>query len=271
MKTFSVRVVSAIIAILVLAATYYFLRADGLKIICLMAVILGARELSRMLFLPDDSVLLKITYFLLAIIIFSLAVYHLDFAAVSFSCLAILFFSLTLIRNQRFDDLESLSQFQAKGILGLFYIGLLPAFGCKLLFLKDGTLWFFTLLAIVLVGDTLAYITGMLWGKKKLMPDISPKKTVVGSFGGLVGSAIAACLMGTLLDHVPIYYLVLLGIMGGIFGQMGDLFESMLKRVAHVKDSGSIMPGHGGILDRIDGVLFTAPLVLAFASFFERV
>jgi phosphatidate cytidylyltransferase len=269
MKTFLTRSISAIVAVVVLCLIFYYFQADGLKIMCLFAVVLGARELSRMLFLPDDSVLLKISYFLLAIVIFSVAVYRLDYAAVSFSCFAILFFTLTLLRNRRFDDLSSLSQFQAKGILGLFYIGLLPAFGCKLLFLPNGTTWFFALLAIVLVGDTFAYLSGMLWGKKKLMPDISPKKTIVGSVGGLVGSMLAACLVGNFLDHIPVYYLILLGLVGGIFGQMGDLFESMLKRVAHVKDSGTLMPGHGGILDRIDGVLFTAPLVLAFASFFN--
>lgn len=238
--------------------------------ICFLAVILGTRELIRILFLPEDSLLLKIVYFVINVTVFALTVRFTEISAVIFAAASILFFSLSLIRNTRFEDISSLSQFQAKGILGLFYIGLLPAFACKLLYFNKGLAWFVSLLVIVFAGDIFAYLTGMAFGKRKLMPDISPKKTVEGSIGGLAGSIVFAVLMGRFLDQMPLSQLILMGLIAGAFGQMGDLFESMLKRVANIKDSGSIMPGHGGVLDRLDGVLFAAPFVLLFAYLFEN-
>lgn len=270
MKPFLTRAISAFLAAVGIFLIYYYYENSGLRIICFLAVVLGTRELIRILFLPEDSLLLKIIYFILNVTVFSLTVRFTEISSLIFSAAAILFFSLTLIRNKRFEDVTSLSRFQAKGILGLFYLGLLPAFACKLLYFQHGIIWFVTLLVVVFAGDIFAYLTGMLFGKKKLMPEISPKKTIVGSIGGLVGSIVLAIFMGRFLDHIPFAYLVVMGFIVGLVGQMGDLFESMLKRVANIKDSGSIMPGHGGVLDRLDGVLFAAPFVLLFAYFFEN-
>jgi phosphatidate cytidylyltransferase len=270
MKIFLTRFLSAALAAAGIFLLFHFFQLNGLRFLCFLAVVLGTRELIRILFLPDDSLLLKILYFVLNVAVFSLTVKFTEYSALIFSSFAILFFSLSLIKNERFEDLTSLSHFQAKGILGLFYLGLLPAFACKLLFFQNGLYWFVSLLVVVFAGDTFAYLSGMLWGNKKIMPIISPKKTIVGSLGGLVGSVVAALAMGTVLDQIPMVYLILMGLVAGTFGQMGDLFESMLKRVANRKDSGSIMPGHGGVLDRIDGVLFAAPFVLLFAYAFEK-
>jgi phosphatidate cytidylyltransferase len=101
------------------------------------------------------------------------------------------------------------------------------------------------------------------------MPQISPKKTIEGSIGGLFGSCLAAGLFHLKLPHIPLPALICLGFAVGLVGQMGDLFESMLKRVANQKDSGSLMPGHGGVLDRLDGVLFAAPVMFAGVSLLE--
>jgi phosphatidate cytidylyltransferase len=115
------------------------------------------------------------------------------------------------------------------------------------------------------VGDTSAYFAGRAWGKAKLAPNVSPGKTVVGAVAGLIGStAVAVALSATVLGELQVVGVGLLtaawiGLLLGAAGQIGDLTESMLKREAGVKDSGKVLPGHGGMLDRIDSLLFSVP------------
>jgi phosphatidate cytidylyltransferase len=172
--------------------------------------------------------------------------------------------------QQKFDDLESLSLFQAKSILGFFYIGLLPSFAFRIFDLPHGSIWFLLMLSVVFAGDTFAYLIGARWGKHKLMPKISPKKTVEGSLGGLIGSVVVASLFHVFIP-LPFESFIAMGLSIGIVAQLGDLFESMLKRVANRKDSGRLMPGHGGVLDRLDGVLFAAPIVFFFADWLDKI
>lgn len=117
-------------------------------------------------------------------------------------------------------------------------------------------------LAIVWSGDSAAYFGGKAWGRTKLAPHISPNKTVEGAVTGLIASAAAAWVAGTILslshNHIG---LLLCGLFGGGLGQIGDLFESSLKRFGGVKDSGHLVPGHGGLLDRVDALLFAAPMI----------
>lgn len=108
--------------------------------------------------------------------------------------------------------------------------------------------------------DTGAYFSGRSLGKRKLAPKLSPAKTVEGSIGGLVSAASVAVLLGLLL-RMPIDHALILGGLMGVFGQLGDLVESSFKREIGIKDFGSILPGHGGALDRFDSLLFTGPLV----------
>lgn len=111
-------------------------------------------------------------------------------------------------------------------------------------------------------GDTIAIFAGKLFGKHLLAPSISPKKTVEGAIGNLLACIGMACLLAAPLGY-PIGLAIGCGSIAGIFGQLGDLFESYVKRQAGVKDSGNLLPGHGGLLDRLDSVFFTAPLVMA--------
>ena len=132
-------------------------------------------------------------------------------------------------------------------------------------------LWNFAnpmLLAVVPLwgGDTAAIFVGKAFGKHPLAPTISPKKTIEGSIGNLLACLLVAVPLGIWIGY-PWWVGALCGGIAGVFGQMGDLFESFIKRQAGVKDSGSILPGHGGLLDRIDSVLFTAPLVLSILLF----
>ncbi|RYG26040.1 hypothetical protein EON82_04835 [bacterium] len=124
--------------------------------------------------------------------------------------------------------------------------------------------WFLSpaLMALVPVwaGDIAAIFTGKAFGKRPLAPKISPKKTVEGSVANLLAAVLVAWLLGRLL-HIPDVRAIGAGLAVGILGQAGDLFESWLKRRVDVKDSGTLLPGHGGVLDRIDSVLFAAPAV----------
>ncbi|EPZ46232.1 MULTISPECIES: phosphatidate cytidylyltransferase [Alicyclobacillus] len=123
-----------------------------------------------------------------------------------------------------------------------------------------GWFWLWLLLIAVWMTDTAAYFVGRFVKGPKLLPEISPKKTISGSVGGIFGGAIGAVIFGAIA--YPTYALwiyALLGAVISVFGQFGDLIESAYKRAANVKDSGKLLPGHGGMLDRIDSLLFASP------------
>ena len=147
-----------------------------------------------------------------------------------------------------------------------------------------GYLSFFVLLISFLIpifSDTFAYITGGIFGGKKLAPKVSPNKTISGAVGGLVWCVILTITVFCIFNSIPamatmfnstginLWKLAIISAIGSVFGQAGDLFESYLKRSANVKDSGKIMPGHGGMLDRFDSHIFVAPFIfIAFSILF---
>lgn len=132
--------------------------------------------------------------------------------------------------------------------------------------ISPGFWWVLTVLLGVWGFDTGAFFTGHFIGRHKLAPNISPAKTWEGVIGGMILSITAALLFTTLPLGVPWYLAILLGILIGVAATLGDLAESLIKRQTHVKDSGQIMPGHGGILDRIDSMLFAVIVVYIFAQ-----
>jgi phosphatidate cytidylyltransferase len=120
------------------------------------------------------------------------------------------------------------------------------------------------LLGVIWIGDAAAYYGGRSLGRHLLAPDISPKKTVEGAFAGLIGSVIAGVILGVLMTGNSPSILLVASFVAGCVGQTGDLVESAIKRSAGVKDSSSILPGHGGMLDRLDSVLFAGPVFYWF-------
>ncbi len=130
-----------------------------------------------------------------------------------------------------------------------------------------GAAWVFLVLAVAFAGDTAAFYVGRRWGRRKLCPNVSPGKTVAGALGGVGGSMVAGALVKLLgLPGVPWPELLLFCALAAVLGQLGDMFESILKRTSGIKDSGRLLPGHGGILDRIDALLFVAPAAYLFRT-----
>lgn len=270
MKTLIIRAISALIAILTVYGLYYFFQKDGFKILIIIGAIIGSFELMTILFKESESKSNKFVFYALLISVFALSSFFPSYSAIIFAFFSIVYLLFSILILHKFEDLNELNLFQAKSVLGFFYMGLLPSFMIRLLDIPNGIVWFTALLSIVFAGDIGAYLTGMLFGKRKIMPLISPKKTVEGSIGGIIFSMIAGLILGlNFLTHINLASLLLLSFSTSVVAQFGDFFESVLKRIAEVKDSGSIMPGHGGVLDRVDGVLFGAPIILFGAILLE--
>ena len=155
-------------------------------------------------------------------------------------------------------------------LLGLFYVPFFLGHFILMHKMEEGRLWILFTLVVVYCGDTAAYYVGRTWGRKKLAPEISPGKTVVGGAGAIGGSIAGALFFQFFfLPQLPAHHALFLAMGVGIIGQLGDLFESSLKRSAEVKDSGSLIPGHGGLLDRIDSVLFAGPFIYYYVWILE--
>jgi phosphatidate cytidylyltransferase len=152
--------------------------------------------------------------------------------------------------------------------LGWLYGGLLPAsiVGLRLRFGFD---WVILAFVVTWANDTFAYFAGLLFGRHKLYEKVSPKKTWEGFAGGALGSLVGAAAMQVfrLEAELPLGGALALGAGAAVLGPLGDLVESLLKRASGVKDSGRLIPGHGGLLDRIDALLFVAPWVYVFAAY----
>jgi phosphatidate cytidylyltransferase len=144
--------------------------------------------------------------------------------------------------------------------LRLFEDGLGPVATLAGLELTRGHVWIALALALTFSCDSAAYLVGRFLGRRPLLPRISPKKTVEGTAAGVVGAAAATLLLAPLLD-LGIGWALLIGLAGGAAAILGDLAESLLKRAAGVKDSGRLFPGHGGLLDRLDSLLFVFVVV----------
>jgi phosphatidate cytidylyltransferase len=155
-------------------------------------------------------------------------------------------------------------------LFGIMYVSWLLS---HLVFLRglvpNGTRLVFYLLLVVWAGDTGAYYIGSTLGRHKLAPVISPKKSIEGAVGGLAASMLASAVAKwTFLPLLNYADVVALGLGLAVIAQIGDLCESLLKRAVNVKDSGAILPGHGGLLDRLDGVMFAAPVLYYYALVF---
>jgi phosphatidate cytidylyltransferase len=176
-----------------------------------------------------------------------------------------------LIALWRLRDLESAALRGMAAVAAPLYVGGLLA--CLALLRRDGGALgpYYVLLALKLswLADTGGYFAGRFLGKngKKLHPRVSPKKTLIGFWGSLLGATTGVLIAKVwYLSHAPLAELLVLGLVAGSLGQLGDLTESMLKRSTGIKDSGALIPGHGGILDRVDALLVVSPVLYLYTA-----
>ena len=168
-----------------------------------------------------------------------------------------------------FREIPTVANRFAATVAGIVYAGFLTTYLAKLKLIDPNHVGDTVVIVLLVawVADTGGYFAGRFLGKAKLYEAVSPKKTWAGAYGGLAGSLLGvAVLKIAFADWLTWLDVVLIAIPGGILGQMGDLAESLIKRAVGVKDSGALLPGHGGILDRIDAVLFIAPYVYTYLS-----
>lgn len=170
-----------------------------------------------------------------------------------------------LISVFQFKSDPGVTEIVCKQVQGIVYIPLSLAFLMLIRQDSDGIIWVFLLLGIIFAGDISAYYVGSYLGRHKLAPSISPGKTVEGAIGGLAGNLLVGSIgKFFFLPDLAWSFSIFFFLAAGIAGQVGDLFESELKRASKIKDSGGILPGHGGFLDRIDALLFASPVAYFF-------
>jgi phosphatidate cytidylyltransferase len=187
-------------------------------------------------------------------------------AILSFAVMVILMLNLLRVDEEGLDLIRV-----GKVLVGIVYIPLLMSHFISIRQTSDGVHWIFFILVLAFSGDIAAYYVGSRIGKRKLLPKVSPGKTVEGTLGLVCGSIAGALLFRHFFfTALSVPHAVLLGLVGSIIGQLGDLSESALKRSAGVKDSGVMLPGHGGILDRLDCLMFITPFVYYYRVFIIR-
>jgi phosphatidate cytidylyltransferase len=187
------------------------------------------------------------------------------------SAIGMLFVIFSFVFLFRIRTIETAAHEVAFALLAFLYI---PFLLMHLVLLRQttfGVQWLFVIMLIVMTNDSAAYYTGSAFGKRRLYPLVSPKKSVEGAIGGLFGSVGGTMLAKfTFFPQLTYGDAIVTALVIGVVGQAGDLFESLMKRSFGVKDSGTLIPGHGGVLDRMDSILFAAPITYYYVLFFFR-
>ena len=164
-----------------------------------------------------------------------------------------------------YDHSEHPTQNWAINVASALYLGFMLSHFVTLREFPSGMQWVIFAFGMTWIGDTSAYFVGRSIGRRKLWPRISPKKTWEGLAGEIVACMIAGPLLGAWLVGINVWQGLLIGVLVAILGTFGDFAVSLIKRMAGAKDSGALIPGHGGVLDRLDSLMFTFPLITYFA------
>lgn len=156
-------------------------------------------------------------------------------------------------------------------LLGFMYAGVLFSFVYLVNIKSSGEFLVWLIFIGSWLSDTAAFYSGKFFGKHKLSPRVSPKKTIEGSLGGMIGATVFSGIFGIIISNyvniMPIYHYFVIGALCGIFGQFGDLVASSIKRYVGIKDYSNLIPGHGGILDRFDSIIFSATVIFYYLTF----
>jgi phosphatidate cytidylyltransferase len=259
------RWITGIIAVPILFAIIMY-GSEGVFTAFIMIISLGAViEYNRMVFSEEYS---REKWQGIAIsFLFPLAAFSGDFrimqAVTAFSVLTVFMLFLLRAHIHSFDFAPL-----RKLVMGFMYIPFMLSHFILVRKSDDGIVWIFLILVLAFSGDIAAFYVGRMIGKKKLLPLVSPGKTVEGTIALFIGCVIGCLVFRSVVyPKLPVLHAVIIGLCGGILGQLGDLCESMIKRASGVKDSGSFLIGHGGLLDRLDCMIFIAPFVYYYRVF----
>jgi phosphatidate cytidylyltransferase len=267
------RIVSGIVALLLVVPAIVWGGEIGAELVVALVVVVGLDEWTRMTqkesYRRAFPVLLVMGFVLYSCLVWSDPSWIAP--AMGASAIAILCYGLFAVPDTK-DGARQVNTM----LTGLVYV---PGLLCFVPWIRSdlGLDWLFMMLIVTWCGDTGAYFAGRSLGRRKLFERISPKKTWEGAIGGLILSVVGALVVRAVdpgispggLERVPWHHIAVLGGLIHVSGVIGDLVESLFKRAHGIKDSGWIMPGHGGILDRVDSILFTAPVTWIYATFFS--
>ena len=258
-----IRAISALVGVAGLFACWHFYRESGLVAVCSLVTFIGCIEFSKMV--EKKNAVIQALFTCLAFAFF-LAFTFYSQSFISFITLFVVLVAYFVLMADypvatKMTKLTwwTTGALYCGGFTGIVVHGI-SSFGGK---------FFTALLLLSFMTDTFAYLGGRLLGKTPMAPKISPKKTLEGGAAGLIGGSVSGFLFLSTLPHSsPTWVVVFTCLSASLFTQVGDLFESAIKRYSGVKDSGKILPGHGGVLDRIDGLLFAGPVVYLWMQTF---
>ncbi len=262
------RWITALIAVPVLFAIVAYGGREFFAVLIMIASLVGMYEYNRMAFGKGFSAEKTITMTITVLILLTAVSGNrsLLLSLLTFSVMAVLILNLLRIREKGLDMAPA-----GQALLGILYIPVLMSHFILIRRTQSGVLWIFFILVLAFAGDVAAYYVGRRLGKRKLLPEVSPGKTVEGTIGLIAGSVMGCLLFRQwFFPMLTMTHAAILGLVGSIIGQLGDLSESALKRAAGVKDSGAILPGHGGILDRLDCLMFITPFVYYYQEYVIR-
>lgn len=252
MKT---RILSSIIMLPLLALV--FIGGRLLLIGCFIIGLMGVREFYH----GFESLKIRPSYIVASISILALYAINL-FAPANYNYYMLWFLAVVIMSLLYLFNIENRELTDAMATLtGIFYVIFLSFHVTLVEQTGEYGILVWLIFLTAFGTDIMAYFTGYAIGKHKLCPTISPKKTIEGSIGGILGSVLLCGLFGHFVIPGLLLHCIIIGVLGGVISQFGDLTASIFKRKMGIKDYGNLIPGHGGILDRFDSVLFTAPMV----------
>lgn len=262
-----VRIVTGILLAIGVSVGIIYLPPAGLKVAIAGLAAICLFEFARLALPkhPTSSPLWLILNGTLLALVFMFGYHHPTTLMVAIPTVLMLNFLFYLFRAHSLDLVFTQI---SRSVFGIFYAGLMFSY---LGLLRDqGIAWLFVVLGTTFGADTGAYFAGHLLGRHKLAPRVSPSKTVEGLIGGVaVAVAVAFICKALFTGAFSVQDCLVVGGISGLVGPLGDLSESLIKRSVGVKDSGDLIPGHGGLLDRVDALLFTSPVVYYYAAFWR--
>lgn len=279
MSTFTTRLISGTVYVALIVLVLVLSMVWGLWILLSVFAVAGIIEFNRLTGVNRPYIFRIVLDCAAAVwLLYATAQYGMAISHGIGIFLPYLLYLLYVVCRSTFLPHQAMLPSLGNSVIGQLYIAVPLALTIRLTLVVDpfssmtqyNGLLLLAIFIFIWVNDTGAYLVGSRWGKRRLAPSISPKKSVEGSIGGLLLVLLSAVILRLLLfPELSWLRILLIAVVVAIFGTIGDLFESSLKRRAGVKDSGKLIPGHGGILDRIDSLLLAVPAVYLLLAFLD--